>query len=425
MTSFSPSPLSNERLELLYQLSQTFNSSLDLDQVLNTVIDQVIAVTHAERGFVVLREADGALVFRAARGLHQTTIDDPQFQISRGVVDQVIRDGKPVLTSNAQVDSRFSGRQSVSILGLSAILCAPLKVRETILGAVYVENRVQAGLFTEDDLAFLEAIAASAAISIENARLYQVAVEKGRMERELQLAYRVQSSLIPAEAPQLPGWDFCAHWLPARQVSGDFYDFFPTRDGTLGMVVADVSDKGIPAALFMANSRSLVRASMMMAEQPRLGLANANRLVCADAADGMFLTLFYGQLDPASGQLHFVNAGHNPPLLYRHGKIMPAELSRTGMALGVDEMADFQEGRVTLQPGDLLVMFTDGLPDAMDDQGRQFGMERVQAAIQQHLQAPTAQLLAALLEALKAHTGVAPPFDDVTLVAVRRLSDMV
>lgn len=420
MTTYSPSSLSNERLELLYRVSQTFNSSLDLDQVLNTVIDQVIAVIHAERGFVVLREPDGALVFRVARGMHQTTIDDPQFQVSRGVVDQVIREGKPVLTSNAQADSRFSGRQSVSILGLSAILCAPLKVRETILGAVYVENRLQAGLFTEEDLAFLEAIAASAAISIENARLYQVAVEKGRMERELQLAYRVQSSLIPAEAPQLEGWEFCAHWLPARQVSGDFYDFFPTRTGALGIVVADVSDKGIPAALFMANSRSLLRASLMVAEQPLQGFTNANRLVCADAADGMFLTMFYGQLEPATGQMRFINAGHNPPLLYRHGKTSPAELSRTGMALGVDEMAGFQEGQVMLQPGDLLVLFTDGLPDAMDDQGSEFSMERVRAAIQARLGEPAPQVLASLLEALSAHTGAAPPFDDVTIVIIKR-----
>lgn len=414
-------PVPNERLELLYHLSQAFNSSLDLDQVLNTVIDEIIAATHAERGFVVLREANGELVFRVARGIHQTPINDPQFQISRGVIDEVIRDGKPVLTSNAQMDSRFSARQSVSILGLSAILCAPLKVRDNILGAVYVENRVQAGLFSQADLELLSAIASTAAISIENARLYQVAVEKGRMERELQLAYRVQSSLIPAKTPQAPGWDFCAHWLPARQVSGDFYDFFPLQDNALGMVVADVSDKGIPAALFMANSRSLVRASLMATASPIEGITNTNRLVCADSASGMFLTLFFARLNLKTGELDFINAGHNPPLLFREGKQQAAELARTGMAMGVDDAVDFQEGHVMLHSGDLLVMFTDGLPDAIDSQEREFGMERVHAVLHQHRHEPVCQILPALIQALETHIGATAPFDDITIVMLKRL----
>ncbi len=173
---------SGDRLALLYRLSQAFNSSLDLDEVLNRVMDEVIAVTRAERGFVMLHEADGQPVFRVARGMDQNTLDDPQFQVSRSVVERVAREGQPIVTSDAQKDDRFSMRQSVMALGLRSILCVPLTIRDNILGVVYVDNRLQVGIFTQPDLELLTSIASSAAIAIENARLYQVAVEKGRMD---------------------------------------------------------------------------------------------------------------------------------------------------------------------------------------------------------------------------------------------------
>ena len=219
-----------ERLELLYQLSQVFNSSLDLEEVLNLVMDEVILTTNAERGFLVLQEGESKLDFRAARSIDQNTIAQPEFQISFGVVQDVLQSGEAVLTSDAQRDERFSGRQSVINLQLRSILCAPLSVKDKILGAVYVDNRLHAGLFTQADLDLLTAIASSAAISIENARLYQVAVEKGRMERELQLAYRVQSSFLPQATPSYEGWEFGTRWIPAREVAGDFFDFFPVGD---------------------------------------------------------------------------------------------------------------------------------------------------------------------------------------------------
>ena len=173
MTAANSSQLSSDRLALLYRLSHTFNSSLDLDEVLNRVMDEVIAATRAERGFVMLREADEGLVFRVARGMDQETIEDPQFQVSRSVVERVAHEGRAILTSDAQSDDRFSMRQSVMMLGLRSILCVPLQIKDQILGVVYVDNRLQAGIFTQDHRDLLTAIASSAAIAIENARLYQ------------------------------------------------------------------------------------------------------------------------------------------------------------------------------------------------------------------------------------------------------------
>lgn len=252
-------------LALLYRLSQTLNSSLDLDEVLSRVIDEVIAATHAERGFLVLRGVDGSLVFRAARELDQQRIEAPEFQISRGIVERVAREGQPILTSDAQDDIRLNLRQSVMALGLRSILCVPLQLKSRVTGVIYVDNRLQAGIFTQADLDLLDAIASNAAIAIENARLYQMAIAQGRLERELQMAREVQASLLPRAEPQIAGWEFAARWEPAREVAGDYYDFITAHpDGSVGIVIADVTDKGMPAALFMALTRSIVRAGALL-----------------------------------------------------------------------------------------------------------------------------------------------------------------
>jgi len=413
--------LSSERLTLLYSISQTFNSSLDLDEVLNIVMDEVIKATKAERGFVMLRDAEEELDFRAARGMDQTTLDDPEFQISRGVVEEVAKDGQPVLTSDAQLDERFSGRQSVVNLGLRSIMCAPLKVKEDHLGAIYVDNSLQAGLFSEDDLDLLAAIASSAATAIENARLYKVAIEKGRMERELQIAHRVQSSLIPQEIPQVSGWDFSARWIPAREVAGDFYDFIHGDGGKLGLVIADVVDKGMPAALFMAFSRSTLRNNLLRMPIPKDGIAEVNSLICADSVYGMFLTLVYCVIEPDSGEVTYVNAGHNPPLLYRSDENELMDLSRTGIPLGVTEEASYDQETTTLNSGDFILFYTDGICDAVNSQEEEFGMERVRRVLLDHCQESAEEILAALEQASSDFTGSTAPFDDITMLIAKSM----
>jgi sigma-B regulation protein RsbU (phosphoserine phosphatase) len=410
----------DERLALLYRVSQTFNSSLDLDRVLDLVMDEVIATTGAERGFLMLYDDGGELVFAAARGMDRQTIETPEFQVSRGVVDRVAREGQPVLTSNALVDERLGGRASIIGLGLRSILCVPLLLKGQSLGLIYVDNRLQAGIFGQDDLDLLASIASSAAIGIENARLYQVAREKGRMERELQMARQVQANLIPSKAPSLPGWEVVAWWKPARTVSGDFYDFVETGPERLGIVLADVSDKGMPAALFMASSRTILRASVLDAGSPAEGIARANRLVCQDAPDGMFVTLVYGELEPATGQMCYVCAGHYPPLFYHSASDRLSKLEWTGMALGLDPQATFQSDTIHLKPGDFVLMYTDGVIDATDLQGEAYGQERFRHLLLEHRDAPAADIVAALRAALERFVGGSPPFDDVTLVVVKR-----
>jgi serine phosphatase RsbU (regulator of sigma subunit) len=425
MTNTNLAPLPGDRLDLLYRISQTFNSSLDLDEVLNRVMDEVIAAVRAERGFVMLLDDDGTLAFQVARGIEQKTIDDPRFQVSRSIVEQVARGGEPILTVDAQTDARFSMQQSIKILGLRSILCAPLALRGKTLGVVYVDNQAQAGMFSASDLDLLAAIASNAVIAIENARLYRLAVEKGRLEQELQMARQVQASMLPDERPQISGWEFVARWSPARQVAGDYYDFFPCDGDQLGLVVADVADKGMPAALFMALTRSIVRASLGNAPSPVDGITHANRLISADAADGMFVTLFYAQLYPETGVLTYVNAGHNPPLHYRckanAGQGGLFELDRTGMALGVLDDATYEQRTLKLESGDFLLLYTDGATDAIDEQGGDFGLERVGEVLKENCNLPAQEIVSALEEEIKGFSGSVEPFDDITLMMIKRL----
>lgn len=419
--STNDSQASGRRFALLYHLSQTFNSSLDLDEVLDRVMDEVIEAIRAERGFVALRHKRGKLDFRTARGMDHTTIDDPEFQISRGVVEEVAQSGQAVLSSDAQRDDRFNTRRSVMDLGLRSIICAPLILKDEILGIIYVDNRLQAGIFTDKHLDLLCAIAASAAVAIENARLYQVAVEKGRMERELQMAYRVQSSLIPAEVPVIQGWKFAATWQPAREVSGDFYDFIPCGKDSMGLIIADVTDKGMPAALFMAMARSILRSSLHEAESPAKGMIKANNLICQDANITMPVTAFFAVSNPQNNEIVYVNAGHNPPLLYRAGQDTPMELTRTGMLLGFMEDIIYEQATITVNPGDFAILYTDGITDATNENLETYGIERLQKTIAETRERSAKQILAELIKSVRDFMGPTAPYDDITLLIAKRV----
>jgi sigma-B regulation protein RsbU (phosphoserine phosphatase) len=412
---------SGHRFALLYQLSQTFSSSLDLTEVLDLVIDEVVKALKAERGFIALWNENGTLEFRSARGLNKTTIEQPEFEISRGVVREVAKCGKGICISDAQADVRFRDRPSVLDLNLHSILCTPLKLKDKILGVIYIDNRMIAGIFTKKELELLSAIATTAVIAIENARLYEVAIEKGRMERELQMAYRVQSSLIPQEMPQIPGWEFAACWQPARQVSGDFYDLIPVSKDELKFVIADVTDKGMPAALFMALTRTIVRASCDTLESLAEGITRANQLICTDSALAMPVTLFAGKINIKTGQLIYVNAGQNPPMYYRAEHREFINLTRTGMLLGFEEKAEFQQKSIQLKPGDLLVCYTDGVLDAVDEQWEAFEMDRFQAVLDKNVNATPKELLEAIEGAVCEFIGDVLPYDDITVFIIKRL----
>jgi sigma-B regulation protein RsbU (phosphoserine phosphatase) len=411
-------------LDLLHQISQEITATLDLERVLTTTTLSVKELLGGSTASILTVDGD-ALTFQVATGNSSAEIKPFRVPLGQGIAGWVVEHKQPVIVDDVQNDPRFFGTLDKKTGFVTQNLIAvPLVVNDRAIGVIEVFNKP--GGFTAADQELLATFASSAAFAIENARLYQLAVENGRLERELQVARQVQASLLPHGMPRLPGWELAAAWLPAREVAGDYYDFIslemtPDQAQKLGLVIADVADKGTPAALFMVNVRSTLRASMFDADSPVHGLTHVNQLVCDDSHDGMFVTLFYAQINNLDGVVTYVNAGHNPPFLLRASANEPELLIRTGMALGVDPSVVFTQRAVTLEAGDFILFYTDGVPDALDDAGQEFGEDCLRELAIAHRGDSAMGMVAAIEAALKAHIGGTPPFDDITLMALKRL----
>ncbi len=304
--------------------------------------------------------------------------------------------------------------------GMGSPLALPLRSQDEVLGVMLVDCAGSARRFTEQRIALLAGIANQAALAIENVQLYGESLQNERMAQELRVARQIQATFLPEACPEIPGWSIAATSRPAREVGGDFYDFIPLGEHHLGLVIADVSDKGVPAALFMALSRTVMRAIAAEGRSPAATLARVNELLLSDARSGMFVTLFYGILDTASGRLVYGSAGHNPPYLHRRQSGRLARLAARGIALGVIEHPDFDEGRAELRRGDSLLLYTDGVTESFDPDEREFGEGGLRRAIRGAGTLPAAPLVAAINSAVQHFVRGAPQHDDYTLLAITR-----
>ena len=409
--------LGADHLKTLYNFSINMNSSLDFNTVLNNFMDSVMEITNAQRGFVMIDENEtGELKIIVARGLDDDAIAEEGY--STTIVGEVTRTRQPLLTNNAQFDTRYQAGQSIIMRGLRAILCAPMVVSDRLLGAVYVDTAMRSGSFTPADLGLLNAVCGFAGTAIENARLYRVAVEKGRLERELQMAREIQQGLLPSDMPSIAGYEVTARWRAAREVAGDFYDVFELEDGSLGVVIADVSDKGAAAAMFMAVSRTMIRSNAHTGMDPVETLFQTNDLILEDAESGMFVTVFHSVFRQ-DGHSEHVNAGHNPPLVFRAATGELGYMSRGGRAIGWFPDIPLQSDALHLQPGDVIIYYTDGLTEAENHDKAFFGEARLEQAIREAHDQPIDVLSDHILRRVDDFVDGAPPFDDLTLVVVR------
>jgi serine phosphatase RsbU (regulator of sigma subunit) len=295
----------------------------------------------------------------------------------------------------------------------------PLRARDEVLGALVVE----AGPLLGRRQTILNGIAHQLAMAMENARLTREVALQERLEREMEVGRDIQASFLPQHYPEADGWEVAAFWRAARQVGGDFYDFIPLQPAETGprwgIVIADVADKGVPAALFMALSRTLLRTVAVNRIRPADTLARVNELILSDSRSDQFVTVFYGVWEPVAGTFRYAIGGHNPPVwASADGRVR--SLPGRGIALGVIEAARYQEEMVQLEPGDMLVLFTDGLTEAINAEQREFGLRRVMEVVRatHHLTAPGA--LETLAAEVEAHADGMEPFDDLTILVLKR-----
>ncbi len=409
-----------QHLQELNVITREISSSLDVETVLERILHSANDLLGAVAGTLFLVEGpERDLVFRVVKGSKET-LTGLRLPAGTGVVGEVANTGQAQIVNRVDADEQwFQGIDTSTGLKTRSIVAVPLLKHNTSIGVLELINKQDGSNFHARDVALLEAFAGQAVVALENARLHQAELVKQRMEQELQLGFEMQSSLIPAGVPTLDGWEFAAWWQPAREVSGDFYDFIPLAK-QLGVVVADVADKGVQAALFMALTRSIVRASMTALHEPAESLNQANRLIAADATDGMFVTLCYAQFD-TDGRVTYVNAGHNPPLWYRAEIDGFVELTQTGIFMGFETDEPLEQKTVTAAPGDFLMLYTDGVTEAMNAAGDLFGEARLVDVLRTHRNASAKDIRDGILSALDDFIEDTAQSDDITLVIAKRV----
>jgi sigma-B regulation protein RsbU (phosphoserine phosphatase) len=414
-----------DQLERIMLIVQRLSSTFDLDALLKLIMSSAVEIMRAGAGTLfLLDEATGDMVFRAVTSA-DTALIGTHIPAGKGLVGRAGQ-GHVVIVKDVEKNHEFYGALENSSFQTKSLMAVPMQIAERTIGVLELINRQDGSYFEWDDTDFALTFAAQAALVIERVSLHQVEMVKQRMESELNLARELQAGLIPRQTPHITGWEFAGWWLPAHEVSGDFYDFGGIASGkdmgdaeNLSIVIADVSDKGMHAALFMALTRSVIRAIGLADRTPAERLAAANHLICADAADGMFVTLFYALLDPAGRRMTCVNCGHNPPLLRRATTGALESIKRTGLVLGLIDGSVFEQVEVEFQPGDCLLMYTDGVTEAFGPDSELFGVERL-AEIFKHMDGQSAdQIMQGLQAAIHAFTGSAPQSDDITVVIAR------
>jgi len=410
------SPSGGQALQIIFEADKELVFHRPLDELLEKIMDLAGRAVRFERGLLMLLEG-GVLRSHVIRVPSAET--GKPIAISRTITDRVIKAQESILTSDALFDQRFMAGQSVEIQQIRSLMCAPLWDNREVIGLIYLDSRQKAGLFTLDDLRLLTHLANVAAVKIENARLFEQAVAAERMEQEIQKAAEIQNHLLPQEGPPIPGYEIFGTSLMCRAVGGDYYDYVPLEDGRYGLGLGDVAGKGLPAALLMASFQASLRALTEMGLSPDDTIRRLNRLLCKSIPENRFVTFFYAVLDPKTHVLTYVNAGQNPPYIVRvAGGSDRLEQSGPPLALLPDTIYKAYETR--LEPGDVLVCYSDGVSEACGPAEEEFGELRLTEVVSKSPAHRAVEHVRALTEALLAHCAGRTYQDDVTLVVLKR-----
>ncbi len=401
----------------LLQVAEAVNSLNTLDDILDTIVRLTAILAGIDRCAILLWN-QGEEVFVPVQQFGLPPDYVPLFWTLR-------LSPQALLVAQGEDENTNSSPAVVTMLGSRNLLMLPLQTRGDVLGIMLVGYEDESLRSSERWMSILNGVVNQAATAVESDRLTREAAEQQRLERELQVAQEIQASFLPDHYPALAGWEIAAHWRAARRVGGDFYDFLQLPNGHLGLVIADVADKGIPAALFMALSRTLVRVTALasrtpgQARAPAQALERTNQLILSDARSDLFVTIFYAVVDPATGRMRYTSAGHNPPLLVRaNGQV--ESLRCPGIALGVLEEIHLTDKETRLEPGDMLVLYTDGVTEAINADEEEFGLERLTDIVTAQRAAPAPEILQQVDEDVTVFVAGQAPFDDVTLVVVKR-----
>jgi sigma-B regulation protein RsbU (phosphoserine phosphatase) len=405
-------PLASTAVRALVQAGRELSGRRPLNELFPLILNLSLEAVGAERGAVMILE-QGRLVARAVKG--------EGLQMSTTVRDKVLSEKASVLVGDVDESEAFRNQQSIALQQVRSMMAVPLQAEERVIGLIYVDSHSFVRSFDGNDLNLLTVLGNVAAIRIEHERLSEIEQNERLMERDLEQAAIIQRGLLPEAPPKLERVALAGHNASCRTVGGDYYDFLPYPDGRVGLVLGDVSGKGIPAAILMASLQARVH---LLAEEPNdlsQMMGRLNRILAGHCPTNRFVSLFFCILDPATGTLVYCNAGHNPPLLLRRSGELE-RLTGSGPVLGILPDVGFTQRAVSMDPGDLLLLFSDGVTEAVNPASEEFGEERLVAEVIASGEADPRDVIDRVLLAVGAWSAGAPPADDVTLLAARRLS---
>ncbi len=410
-SSPQPPDMTARRIEALVKAGKEIASFRPLRELFEVILELSLHAVDAKRGVLMTIE-NGELIAQAHRG--------EGFRVSKAVRDKVINERSSLLVRDASMDALLKSSATIVQQRIRSLMAVPLQTDTQVTGLLYVDATDFVRSFDANDLSLLTVLANIAAIRIEHSRLLEVEQAEKFMSRELDQAAEIQRGLLPRQMPEIPGLQLAGRSAPCRSVGGDYFDFFPLPDGRLAFLVADVAGKGLSAALLMSNLQARVQALMEVEFDVARLVTRLNHSLKANTPDNKFITGFFAILDPISGSMTFTNAGHNPPALVRNsGKV---ELLTTGgPVLGILPNIPYMGGHTVLEPGESLVMYSDGVSEAPNAAGEEFGEDAV-AQIAVACKDRTAnETMLEIGRQLRCFLGDLQPVDDVTLLVVRRV----
>ncbi len=408
-----------DELSILNELAAAIGALSEPGEIIRKILARSLRAVDAEQGVLSLVEEEPDLPMKT---LVRTTIsssEHEQFHFNQALLGWMVLNKKPLTVNSPSTDERFRGLQWDKTV--SSVLCVPMLIRSSLTGVLAVYNKRGETGFTDDDQRLLAIIASQSAQVVENARLFEEERSLILMRQELKLASQIQRDLLPREPPHHAGYDIAGATFPARTVGGDYFDFIPLGEHKVAVCVGDIAGKGLPAALLMANLQASLHGITNAADTAKDCVARLNQHLYRSTGPEKFATLFYATLDTASHELTYCNAGHEPPLLFT-GRDEPKLLQEGGTVIGIGEGLPFEEATVRFEPGDVLVVYSDGITEAMNPVKEQFGEETLMRLVRQDIGLSADELIARITEAVKAHAGEAPQHDDITALVVRRES---
>lgn len=383
-----------------------------LSELFQLILDLAAEAVGGSRAILMTIEKE-ELVAKAVRG--------EGFRISKTVRDQVLVEKNSLLVRDTAADEIFKMQASIVMQRVRSFMAVPLQTNEKVIGLLYIDMPDITREFSKEDLSLLTVMANVAAIRIEHARLNEVEQVERSISKELSQAGEIQRNLLPRKAPQIPGMDMAGYNLPCRTVGGDYFDFFNLSDGKIAVVVGDVAGKGMPAAMLMSSLQARLQILVETDENPASIVQRLNKSISGNCPDNRFITFFLAIIDPATGEIRFCNAGHNPPLLVRASGVTE-KLEGGGIILGILPIAQYTEHKSNIQAGDTLVLFSDGVSEAMPNgSDEDFGEMRISMAILNRTSQTSNQMIEGVIEDLQVWCAGAPYADDVTLLIVKKL----